>query len=540
MRRGRMGARGQQRPGRTTRPRRAGIGVLVTVTALLGAAGTEPARAGTYVMRNCNVPGQPYAPLGPWTIPEGIHPEITMNDNCATGGGVTFDLAEPRELPGGGFRTIGLYRPVGPRSGIKLVKALLWYAARLAGSGQPLSFWTGDYHSDAWLNPGLSNGPPGSENLVGEQQLSPGTVQFRVGLGCGPEPSSVAGPPCVAATRVPLIIRGMEVTLSEDVPPAVLRPTGTLLAGGPQRGVRSVSYAASDPHAGLAKVEILLGDLVVKSHDLTPRCFYSDFTVCPAVDDETLEVDTRAVPNGLYELSVRVRDAAGNERVVRGERAVEVANESPAESINGPAYAIAMSFKGSSRAKLTVPYGRRVSLRGRLTRGSQPVAAGTSVEVLERLDRRGAPERRTRTVLTRVDGAFSIGLATSRPSRVVRVAYRLVSGGLVVSKAVRLQVRAASRVRAKLHGRIIRFSGRVLSGPIPKRGKRVDMEGRSPGSAWTPFKNLRTDTKGRFSGTYRLRVRRPGVVLKIRAGVPSEAGYGYLGSSSRAVTLRVR
>ena len=59
------------------------------------------------------------------------------------------------------------------------------------------------------------------------------------------------------------------------------------------------------------------------------------------------------------------------------------------------------------------------------------------------------------------------------------------------------------------------------------------MEGRSPGSAWTQFKSLRTDSKGRFSGTYRLRVRRPGVVLKIRAVVPSENGYGYVSSRSR-------
>lgn len=86
----------------------------------------------------------------------------------------------------------------------------------------------------------------------------------------------------------------------------------------------------------------------------------------------------------------------------------------------------------------------------------------------------------------------------------------------------------------------VQLSGRVLSGPIPEGGKRVQMEGRSPGSAWTPFKNLRTDNKGRFSGTYRLRVRRPGVVLKIRTIVPSESGYGYLGSHSRAVVLRVR
>ena len=95
-------------------------------------------------------------------------------------------------------------------------------------------------------------------------------------------------------------------------------------------------------------------------------------------------------------------------------------------------------------------------------------------------------------------------------------------------------------MKASLRGRVVRFSGKVLSGPIPKAGKRVQMEGRSPGSAWTTFKNLRTDKKGRFSGTYRLRVRRPGVVLKVRAIVPSETGYGYLGSRSRAVTLRVR
>ena len=75
---------------------------------------------------------------------------------------------------------------------------------------------------------------------------------------------------------------------------------------------------------------------------------------------------------------------------------------------------------------------------------------------------------------------------------------------------------------------------------MPKGGKRVQMEGRSPGSAWTRFKSVRTDSKGRFSGAYRLRVRRPGVVLKVRAVVPTETGYGYLGSRSRAVTLRVR
>ena len=209
-----------------------------------------------------------------------------------------------------------------------------------------------------------------------------------------------------------------------------------------------------------------------------------------------------------------MRDAAGNEQLVHGERAIEVANDPAPDSASGVLYTIAASFRGSSRSKLTVPYGRRVTVRGRLTRGSQPVAAGTRIEVLERLDRRGARERSTRSALTKSDGSFSIGLATSRPSRVVRLAYRPVGGATVVSRALRLRVTAALRVRASLRGRAVSFSGRVLSGPMPKGGKRVQMEGRSPGSAWTPFKTLRTDKRGRFSGRYRLRVRRPGVVLE--------------------------
>ena len=119
-----------------------------------------------------------------------------------------------------------------------------------------------------------------------------------------------------------------------------------------------MSYAAADPQSGLAKVEVLLGDTVVESHDLTSRCFYADFTVCPASDDDTLEVDTRAVPNGSYDLAVRVRDAAGNERVVRGAHPVEVANESPPGADRS--FAVVAKFSDTSRTTVTVPYGRRV------------------------------------------------------------------------------------------------------------------------------------------------------------------------------------
>ena len=43
----------------------------------------------------------------------------------------------------------------------------------------------------------------------------------------------------------------------------------------------------------------------------------------------------------------------------------------------------------------------------------------------------------------------------------------------MVSRELKLRVGAASRVRATLRGRVVRFSGRVVSGPIPKAGKLV-------------------------------------------------------------------
>lgn len=507
------------------------------ISLLLGALPADSARAGTYVMRNCSVPGFAAAPMGPWQADSwsGLY----VADTCRSGDGVGFTFVGAHSLLPGYVARLAFFMPrTGPQQDISLEKVSLWYAARLQGSGQYASLLSLAGGREAQLNERtVITGPPGGENLTFGAQFKSGDIlTYNLYLTCGWYGSmDVGAEPCVTEHAVPLLVRGMEVTLSEQLAPTVASPGGTLLSGGPQQGIGTVSFVASDPQSGLAKVEVLLGDTVVETQDLTPRCLYSDFTVCPAFDDEALEVDTRAVPNGSYDLAVRVTDAAGNAQVVQGGGSVEIANGTLALR----RFAIAANFKGSKLSMLTVPYGRRVSLRGRLTQGAQALV-GSPVAVLERLDQRGAREKTTRTVTTRADGSFSIGLATSRPSRYVRLAYRPAGGAQVVSRKLRLRVAAGARVRASLRGRLVRFSGQVLGRPFPKRGKRIQMEGRSPGSAWTAFKILRTDKQGRFSGTYRLRVRRPGVALKIRALVPSEAGYGYVASRSRAVTLRVR
>lgn len=509
----------------------AAMGMVLTTQA-------QPAHAGTYEMWNCNAPGRPISLLHPWQPTDWLVPNVSLVDACATGGGWAVNFGGARQVAPAYGAGVFLFKPTGSRSPITFVKVTVWYSARLAGSGQPTLFMLGELRPDGFYQEAIA-GPPGAENAVAERDLRPDTTQIQLALRCGNTPAETQDS-CVAAHGVPLLIRGIKLTLGEDVPPIVLRHGGTLLEDGPQSGIRTVTYAASDAQSGLSKIDVLLDGVPVASNDLTTRCSHSDFTACPPSEEGTLQVDTRQVANGRHQLTLRAWDAAGNAQDVRGDRAVVVANEPSPTPTDVSAYKLTARFTRTSRAAVAVPYGRRISVRGRLTRSSRPVPAGSMVEVLERTNGRGSRDVRRARARTNADGSFSVVLATTRPSRTIRVAHRPTADSQIVSPALKLRVRAASRVRASLRGSVLRFSGRVLSAPVPTNGKRIVMEGRSPGSAWTPFKNLRTDRQGRFSGTYRLRVRRPGVRLKVRAVVPSEAGYGYLGSRSRALTLRVR
>ena len=77
MPRGRIGAAVSQRGYETSRRRRAAMALLTTSTLVcVGAMETQPARAGTYVMRSCDVPGRSPAPLGPW-VTSSYTPEPT-------------------------------------------------------------------------------------------------------------------------------------------------------------------------------------------------------------------------------------------------------------------------------------------------------------------------------------------------------------------------------------------------------------------------------------------------------------------------------
>ena len=351
------------------------------------------------------------------------------------------------------------------------------------------------------------------------------------------------GPNCDVASTMPVLVRGMEITLTEDVAPIVSSIGGPLVAGGIQGGVETVSVAAFDHQSGLKRVEAMLGDSVVGARDLGPRCHQYDFTVCPNADDGNLSVDTGAVPNGSYRLTVRVHDAADNVTSVQYPTEVRVENRS--QGANAPAQSaiaaganpkIAARFASSMRTSLIVPWSRSVTLRGRVTAGLSPAIGGAHLDVFERLSRAHAKEVVVGRAQTRSDGTFAYELAARRPSRIVRLVY----GSIASSRSLQVRVRAASALRATLRGRLLRFSGRVLSRPLPASGKLVRLEGVSTGFKWRRFATLRTDRSGRFSGRFRLAGRRPGARYYMRVRMPAERGYPYLAATGKPLRLRAR
>ena len=93
-----LGRVGRRRRGddRQLRRRRATVGLVAAISTLLLSAYTADfAHAGTYVMRNCSVPGYPISSLGPWQA-YGVQSNAVAVDACSSGGGIGFRFEEAR------------------------------------------------------------------------------------------------------------------------------------------------------------------------------------------------------------------------------------------------------------------------------------------------------------------------------------------------------------------------------------------------------------------------------------------------------------
>jgi hypothetical protein len=415
----------------------------------------------------------------------------------------------------------------------------LWLVVRLRSTGSLLFSNVVSGNANV-ANPVDLFGSPGGSTLTSpyvSPVLPSDTHIYLVLIGC----AGGTGAPCTAVDSDVLDIRGVETTLEENTAPGGSFGAGELFNDGPQAGIRQVGFAAGDQESGVARVSVLVGTTVVGTEDFAGECAYAALLACPRSRGGSIAADTRKVADGIYPVSLRVTDAAGNVSSTQAAKAISVVNgaastagsKSPADAPAG--VRMTASFAANRRSSLTVAYGRTVVVRGRVRNADGTPLGEAAVDVEERTASSSSSGAGT-TVKTAPDGLF-IYRAVPGPSRTLTFTYR---GAPVLVNRLTLRVKASASLHVRLNGITVRYSGRVRSKPVPGKGKLVQIQGRAPGAAWKTFATRRTTRRGVFSGTYRLRVHRPGVRLQFRVRLPSEKGYPFVGHTGAPVTRRVR
>ncbi|HEY8304795.1 MAG TPA: hypothetical protein VIG42_09455 [Solirubrobacteraceae bacterium] len=384
-------------------------------------------------------------------------------------------------------------------------------------------------------------------------------------------------------------IYASDLTLEESAQPSVSSVEGELATASTLSGVADLAFHAEDPGSGVYQAVFTVDGVpagttlvdensghcrdVGQTTDGLPAFLYVQ--PCKAVVNADVPFDTSTLADGTHHLVVTVTNAAGNSTVAldrkiavlnhpssappAGASPVEVGvvlagqhdaitqnNTLPSNGGNAsPAALLSVRWSSTSHTTLAAPYGRSHTILGRLTApGGSPIS-GATVQALYTPAYQGAPTRALASVRTSSTGAFKVKLPSSTPSSRITLAYSSHSGQPApdVTSALTLAVPASLALRiaptVSHAGGTIFFSGALHGAPLPRGGKQLVLEARSPGAAWRQFQVLATGSHGRYRATYRFRLPGP-ITYEFRALSPREADFPYGAGSSNVVRVRER
>ena len=146
---------------------------------------------------------------------------------------------------------------------------------------------------------------------------------------------------------------------------------------------------------------------------------------------------------------------------------------------------------------------------------------------------------------TGADGRFTVRVPGNVSSRTIRLAYRAHVGDALpaATRTLGLTVRASVVLRVSPRttsvDRTIHFTGALRGGPIPRGGKQVVLEARSPGGRWIEFDVVKTNRQGRYRDAYRFKFPGP-VDYRFRAVSEGEADFPYATGASNVVRVHER
>jgi hypothetical protein len=417
---------------------------------------------------------------------------------------------------------------------------------------------------------------PSNLKSLNTSSLGTNVVEYRVGCGwsAGCPTASPSGPaPNYFASGVD--VYGAKVTIQDSKDPSMTVADSGLFGGGELSGIRPVLVSTATDESGIKKLAVFAdgGASPVGVLDLEQdvnRCNWAAPAPCQNVSDTEIPVDTRQLTDGEHAFVVRAFDAADNEKASTTHY-VTVRNststvQTPPSSDGNPAGGglpngvststgtdsnptatggpkLTVAFDRNNKSTLKTKYGRTVVARGRLTDGNGAPITEAQVAYTALVTKAGARVQHLGSVRTDSSGAFSVNVATKLGSRQLRFAYSPQIGGAVaVTARARLDVEAP--VSFKVGPKHVRnkhsvvFAGRLGAGPIPRKGKLVNLQVVVDGR-WHTFATVRSSKTGRFRYRYRFSRTYGRVTYRFRALSRYEAAYPFIAGQSKTVRLRV-
>jgi hypothetical protein len=548
-------------------------GVALGVTAAVAAGGQ-------YHVYSCRTPSGGVAPVDGWG--GSVAGAYTVAENtCPQGGALIAALTDqPARTANADIATWAFAAP----AGASIAGALLWRAGDADGGGAvnaSYGFWlagpnnTNDPYdafvlcvggSECPTGLGTSNNPMAPENRVSAPSANLSSHLF-LDASCGGEPPykcPIGSSDANGYTAVGYLYAA-DLTLEQAAGPHATSVTGELASAPTVRGLSDVAFDATDPGAGVYEALFTVDGRVVQRtvlDDNGGRCrdvgqttdgLAAFLYVQPCLPSVSADVpfDTTSASNGAHHLLVSVIDAAGNAAPVL-DRTLTIANPpspgapGPANGANASAQAtLTARWHGTKRASLTTDYGRARVLMGRLTAPGGAPISGASLDLRAGPSYAGARPVAMAGPRTDANGRFVVRIPAGSSSRTLRLAYRAHLGDAlpVATRTLRLNVRAGIVLRVSPHsssvGHTIQFRGRLHGTPIPRGGKQLVLEARSPGSAWIEFKVIRTDRHGRYAASYRFKFPGP-AAYRFRVRSEAESDFPFAAGSSNVVGVHER
>ena len=553
------------------------------LSATLGAAAVaafgmsaHAAQAGQYHVYSCRTPAGEAAPADGWSgsVAPGSAPDVYAKNTCGEGGALIAALGEQAIHLS---YTDAATWTFGAPSDETISEATLWRAGYLHGApGEQASYQfllAGPLDTKAFDDciytvecpgKGVVTQPLAAANRVSVPSANLG-AHLYINTSCG---EGMPGNQCRSGFgdangfAAVAYLYAADITLEQSTGPTATNVSGELATAPAVRGTSDIAFSATDPASGVYEAVFSVDGQVVQAsvvNDNGGRCRNVGQTTdgrtaflyvqpCLASVSADLGLDTTQVGNGAHRLIVTVIDAAGNAAPVL-DREITVANPpgvGPPNGMNASAQATLVThWKGTSKQSATSRYGSNRTVLGRLTvPGGAPIS-GALIDVISTPSFQGSKPVAMASPRTAPDGSFSVRVGGSASSSTLRFAYRSHLGDSppVARSALTLRVRAGIALAVAPHtaslGRSIFFRGRLLGGPIPRAGKQLVLEARSPGSPWIEFKVVRANARGRYRASYRFKFAGP-ADYQFRVLSEAESDYPFAAGSSNVVGVRER